>query len=577
MSPLLANQIAAGEVVERPASIVKELLENSLDAGAKHIQIDLEGGGMDLIKIRDDGSGIDKEDLSLALCRHATSKIYSIDDLQQISSLGFRGEALASIAAVTQFSLTSRTMNSEHAWRINSNDMARDFDVEPAAHPCGSTVEARNIFYNTPARRKFLRSEKTELGHIETIIKQIALCRHDVQLTLRHKNVVLLHARSNETGIQSSARVAAICGQFFVDNAITLDSDDGVIALRGWLGTEQTARSQNDLQYFYVNGRIVRDKLINHAIRMAYQDYLYEGKQPAYVLYLTLPHNLVDVNVHPTKHEVRFYESRQVHDFIVFHIQRALSGASPAVALETVEYTATTASNYAHTSYQNKPNNVWTQLAVHETATPFIAERIQVNNAVRMTEPNKNVSPHHALPHSLGQLIGLLHQQYVMLTAPQGLTLIHIQRAKQAIAYAALMHASIESPLISQPLLLPTSITLTVSVSEQVEHEMEQFAMLGIKLARLAEQRWVVRELPAVLKHANIEAGLIALCERTTPWSQAVISETLASYADTRTEFTLSEKEQTELIAAVSQLPEQTQRLFKPNRFISLDELAHLF
>ncbi len=571
MPPLLANQIAAGEVVERPASIVKELLENSLDAGAKTIQIDLDGGGMDLIKIRDDGCGIDKEDLVLALSRHATSKIRSIDDLQNINSLGFRGEALASIAAVTRLSLTSRPMGSEHAWKVNSDDSAQNFTLEPAAHPQGTTLEARNLFYNTPARRKFLRSEKTELGHIENVIKQMALSQHDVQITLRHKQSVLLHARGVNSATASATRIAAICGQPFINNALKIESDDGIVNLQGWLGTADAARSQNDLQYFYVNGRIVKDKLINHAIRMAYQDYLYEGKHPAYVLYLTLPHNQVDVNVHPTKHEVRFYESRQVHDFIVFHLQRTLSGVLPAMTLETVttsEPLAQSSSVHSHPIYHSKPTNLWTQLAVHETEAPYISG--VVNPTITSLATDVKTS-------SLGRVLGLLQQQYLLLESADGLAFIHIQRAKQAIAYQHLLNASAELPLVSQPLLLPTSMSLSSVMSEQVEQNIEQLTPFGIKLARMAQERWVVRELPAVLKHANIERALIELCKHSTEWSSDVLCKTLSKYADERVEFILSDKEQTELISDLSRLPDLAKHWLKPYRWVSLDEVERLF
>ena len=313
LSPQLANQIAAGEVVERPASVVKELVENSLDAGADKIQIDIENGGAGLIRIRDNGIGIAKEELALALARHATSKIADLADLEAILSLGFRGEALASISSVSRLTLTSRTAEQHEAWQVYAQGRDMETTIQPASHPIGTTVEVANLFFNTPARRKFLRSEKTEFSHIDEVIRRIALAKFNISFTLTHNGKVLRQYKSAVTNEQKLKRVAAICGDDFIQNALQIDWKHDDLHLSGWVALPHFNRPQNDLNYCYVNGRMVRDKIITHAIRQAYAEYLSNDQYPAFVLFIDLNPNDVDVNVHPTKHEVRFHQSRLVH------------------------------------------------------------------------------------------------------------------------------------------------------------------------------------------------------------------------------------------------------------------------
>ncbi len=318
LTPELANQIAAGEVVERPASVVKELLENSLDSGAKTITIEIENGGSSLIKIRDDGIGIYQEDLPLALARHATSKIASLDDLSQILSFGFRGEALASISSVSRLTLTSKPSDQANAWQAYAAGRDMQVEINPASHPNGTTVEVANLFFNTPARRKFLRSDKTEFQHIEETVKRIALAKSAITITLFHNGKRVAHyqgATSNDVADQQK-RIAAIFGDKFIENSIFIDWQHSNLHLRGWIGKMSVARSTNDLNYSYVNGRMMKDKTINHAVRQAFGDYLPKNNYPAFVLFLDLPPDDVDVNVHPAKHEVRFHQNRLVHDFI---------------------------------------------------------------------------------------------------------------------------------------------------------------------------------------------------------------------------------------------------------------------
>ena len=320
----LANQIAAGEVVERPASVVKELVENSLDAGATRIDIDIDKGGSRTIRIRDNGKGIPKDELGLALSRHATSKIATLDDLEAIASLGFRGEALASISSVSRLTLTSRTADQEEAWAAYAEGRDMDVQLKPAAHPVGTTLEVLDLFFNTPARRKFLRTEKTEFGHIDELLKRIALSRMDVTINLRHNGKVVRQYRAANTQIQKERRLAAVCGQAFLDHALAVELSHGDLKLGGWICSPQGARAQNDIQYCYVNGRMMKDKLINHAIRQAYETSLAPDQYAAYVLFIDVDPHQVDVNVHPAKHEVRFHQARLVHDFICQGLQSAL-------------------------------------------------------------------------------------------------------------------------------------------------------------------------------------------------------------------------------------------------------------
>mgnify|MGYP001158077969 CR=1 FL=1 len=329
LPPRLANQIAAGEVVERPASVVKELVENSLDAGATRIELDIEKGGHKRIKLRDNGIGIAKDELELALSRHATSKIATLDDLEQILSLGFRGEALASISSVSRLSLTSKPAGQEQAWQANCEGRDMAVSLQPAAHPDGTTIDVADIFYNTPARRKFLRTEKTEYQHIEDVIKRIALSRPDVAFVLRHNGKVT--KRFTAVGEdQLASRVGQVCGQAFLQHAIHTRCEYDSITLEAWLGDASQMRSSNDCQYSFVNGRGMRDKLILHALRQAYESVLALPEQPAFVVYLTIDPKEVDVNVHPAKHEVRFQQSRLVHDFICKAICDALSSSAGA-------------------------------------------------------------------------------------------------------------------------------------------------------------------------------------------------------------------------------------------------------
>ncbi|MEY2666638.1 MAG: mismatch repair protein MutL, partial [Pseudomonadota bacterium] len=321
LPPQLINQIAAGEVIDRPASIVKELLENCFDANATQLTIHIEQGGMRLIRICDNGTGIEKDDLPLALSRHATSKICNLDDLEHVKSMGFRGEALASISSVAKLTLTSRYGDDSHGWAVCSDGAEAFFDIQPAPHQKGTTVEVCDLFYNTPARRKFLKSEKTEFGHIETVVKRMALSRFTLGFSLFHAQKEILNLKPALTLEQEEQRVAAIFSDDFINNALHLDFEVSGLALRGWVSVPTFSRSQADMQFFYVNGRLVKDKSVSHAIKQAYSDVLYHGRHALFALYLTLDPSEVDVNAHPAKSEVRFRDSRAIHSFVLSCLQ----------------------------------------------------------------------------------------------------------------------------------------------------------------------------------------------------------------------------------------------------------------
>ncbi len=504
----LANQIAAGEVVERPASVVKELLENALDAGASHIDIEIGQGGSALIRVRDDGVGIHRDDLALALSRHATSKISSVDDLGRIQSLGFRGEALPSIASVSRLTITSRTAGEAAAWRIASESQT----PAPAAHPPGTTVEVRDLFYNVPARRKFLRTEKTEFAHVETVLRRIALSRFDVGFSLRHNQRLVrrLPAVADENGL---ARVATVCGQGFVDNCLEIEAEASGLRLWGWIGLPAFARSQADLQYFYVNGRIIRDRLVSFAVRQAYQDVLYHGRHPVYVLYLEMPAEQVDVNVHPTKHEVRFREARQVRDFLFGAIHRALAALRPGDVggAQGLAAGSSPAPGPAAGQAPAIPRQAAMPLRPHGASTEAQAYRHFVAEAAEaavMEAPPPGAAAGEAASQTqpLGHAIAQVHGVYILAENDAGLVLVDMHAAHERITYER-MKATMEAGGVrSQPLLVPVSMQVSpAEVALAREHE-GLFAELGFEIRQLGPDSLVIRAVPSLLCEADVAA-----------------------------------------------------------------------
>ncbi len=509
----LVNQIAAGEVVERPSSVVKELVENCFDAGASQITIDIEQGGARLIKIRDDGCGIVKEDLPLALSRHATSKIASLQDLEQVSSMGFRGEALPSISSVARLTLISRTQDADCAWRVNADGSEQDFDPQPDPHPFGTTVDVRDLFYNTPARRKFLKTEKTEFTHIETLIKRMALSRFDLGFTLTHNQKEILKLKPALNDSEQEQRIAGICGSAFIENAVKIDFAASDLQLTGWVGLPTFSRSQQDMQFFYVNGRLVRDKLVSHAVKQAYQDVLFHGRHPVFVLYLTLDPTLVDVNAHPAKLEVRFREGRLVHDFLFSALHRSLADVRPGrdvvqqVSIEPLPQTHTLADQQQNAfSVAAKPNYS-PKPPPQQASLPLQVEEVIQAYASLYPKPEPIAQAQAAQQQArpLGQAIAHLHNIYILSETANGIILVDAHAAHERVTYERLKLQYQNGAVPSQPLLLPIKIKVSSAEADLAEQEQDFFNTLGFELNRSGPETVVLRSIPALLGNSDME------------------------------------------------------------------------
>ncbi|WP_317931383.1 DNA mismatch repair endonuclease MutL [Halioxenophilus sp. WMMB6] len=524
LSPRLANQIAAGEVVERPASVIKELLENSLDAGAKQLQVDIEQGGVKLMRVRDDGGGIDKEDLTLALSRHATSKIYHLDDLEAVSSLGFRGEALASISSVSRLSLTSST-GGDCAWQAQAEGREMNTEIAPAAHPRGTTVEVRDLFFNTPARRKFLRTERTEYGRIEEVVKRLALSRFDVGISLRHNGRQIHAYAAADDQARRERRVAQICGPEFIKNSLAIDMERVGLRLWGWVALPAFSRSQADLQHFFVNGRAIRDKLVSHAVRQAFQDVLHHSRHPAFVLYLELDPASVDVNVHPTKHEVRFRDSRMVHDFLFKSLHHALAEVRPAAAVAEAAVPIESPSGLAVGEFAGQASmdlraQPPRELSLSSPAPaslfspnlPRPSERVSLSAAEQVAaygrlqpapEPSSN-EPEEIPP--LGFAIAQLKGIYILAENAAGLVVVDMHAAHERITYERLKQTVDASGVQAQPLLVPEAIAVSEGEADIAEQQTEVFSQLGFELQRSGPEAITIRQIPVMLANGNAEA-----------------------------------------------------------------------
>ncbi|MRJ21556.1 DNA mismatch repair endonuclease MutL [Pseudomonas haemolytica] len=569
LSPRLANQIAAGEVVERPASVIKELLENSIDSGAKRIDVDVEQGGVKLLRVRDDGSGISADDLPLALARHATSKIRDLEDLERVMSLGFRGEALASISSVARLTLTSRTRSAEQAWQVETEGRDMAPRVQPAAHPVGTSVEVRDLFFNTPARRKFLKAEKTEFDHLQEVIKRLALARFDVAFHLRHNGKTILSLHEANDDAARARRVAAVCGSGFLEQALPIEIERNGLRLWGWVGLPTFSRSQADLQYFFVNGRAVRDKLVAHAVRQAYRDVLFNGRHPTFVLFFEVDPSVVDVNVHPTKHEVRFRDGRMVHDFLYGTLHRALGDVRPddqlsapivtavvrpsgpeagefgpqgemslaANLLQSPQpqptYTAPNSGAGAGYQYQYTPRPQSTvpvaeaQAAYREFFAPLPGA--ESGAAPSLPEGGGDIPP---LGYALAQLKGI----YILAENAHGLVLVDMHAAHERIMYERLKIAMASEGLSGQPLLVPESLAVSQREADCAEEHHSVFQKLGFELQRLGPETLAIRQIPALLKQAEanrLVADVLAdLMEYgTSDRIQAHINELLGTMA----------------------------------------------
>jgi DNA mismatch repair protein MutL len=491
----LVNQIAAGEVVERPASVVKELVENSLDAGARAIFVDLQAGGCSLIRVRDDGGGIAADEISLALARHATSKISNLEDLDAIASLGFRGEALPSIASIARLALRSRATGADGAWQVEARDGAVG-EPTPVAHPAGTTVEVRDLFYNTPGRRRFLKSERTEYQHADKWLRRLALARPDVAFTVTHNGRVVLELPAAADRAGQRERLAAVCGETFAGRALYMEHESDGLAVRGWLGQPTFNRSQADLQYWYVNGRSISDRTLGHAARQAYRDVMFHGRHPAYVLYLSIDPASVDANAHPAKHEVRFRDGRRVHGVVAQAIEQAIAETSPAVAAASPAAAA-----HSHGSFRQAGMAfaVSSQAAVSEALDVYRSFGGGPRLAVAETPPGEDVPP---LGFAIAQLAGI----YILAENADGLVVVDMHAAHERIVYEKLKTAFDDDSLVRQPLLVPVSIEVSSFEAALAEDAADLFGQLGLGLGRSGPGTLVVREVPALLKQSDIEA-----------------------------------------------------------------------
>ena len=582
----LANQIAAGEVVERPSSVVKELVENSLDAGSTTIKIDIEKGGAKRIRISDNGSGIVKDELTLALSRHATSKIKNLNDLEGICSLGFRGEALASISSVSRLTLTSKPAEQESAWQAIAEGRDMAVALQPAAHPNGTTIDVVDLFFNTPARRKFLRTEKTEFSHIEEVIKRIALARFDVSFILSHNQKVIKHFRAVNNKSLFGKRVAQICGPKFIEHALEVDCQHGDLQLSGWVGLPSFARSQNDLCFSYVNGRMMRDKLINHAIRQAYSNLLPADTYPAFVLFLELDVREVDVNVHPAKHEVRFHQGRYIHDFIYSVCHNALSDSINSNLIPEHEYQTADlpqhqpeisavsysqspveqqGSDYQTTRDYIKPltkvadvNNETYQLSNQRDQSSYTHNNNQVSrNASKayqtlMTpmpddeesgESNKETISLESNENETLALITVVEQQYAVIKLNHELRLLSLNKIEQALKFIEVKERW-HQDFVSQPLLLPIKISLNYEQVSFIERQTGALKKIGIVVNVLTKNSVQIRQFPALLRNKDVNLSfnkllkllLIQNIEELTnnEWQQAFASLLTTSTYDTQ-------------------------------------------
>ena len=466
----LVDQIAAGEVIERPASVVKELIENGLDAGASRIEIDIERGGTGLVRVRDDGRGIEAQELPLAVARHATSKITSLEDLEAVTTLGFRGEALPSIGSVSRLRILSRNASADRGAEIAIAGGGEP-QLRPAAHPTGTTVEVRDLFFNVPARRKFVKSDATELGHIARLVERLALSRFDVSFRLRQGARVILEAPALDGDGTELSRLAKVLGADFAAGAVAVSHAAGPVMLSGWAGLPTRSRAQPDQQFWFVNGRSVRDRLLMNAVRLAYRDVLYHGRHPAYVLYLTLDPKLVDVNAHPGKLEVRFRDARQIHEFVFRALERALAETSPEASAVPAASGATLPPT--HTGWRGSPPSANEPLAfagapgeVRAPGLPLyspsrdpwaIAALVAKAPAGSAAPPGPSLTDE---AHPLGTAIAQLHGVYILAQTEGGLVLVDMHAAHERVLYEKLKADRARGPVPSQLLLEPLTVEL---------------------------------------------------------------------------------------------------------------------
>ncbi len=592
---LLINQIAAGEVIERPAAALKELLENSLDANATEISVQLDNGGIKRLRVTDNGRGIAKNELPLALMRHATSKIASLDDLQSVASMGFRGEALASMAAVAQLTLSSRTKDDAHGWQVEAID-GRISEPAPASGPVGTTIEIRELYFNTPARRKFLKTEATEFAHCEEAFKRIALSRPDVGFSLQHNGRTVWQLATPPQLLEdwqrdaALKRVAALLGEEFGRAAVGVSRSAANLTLHGLAALPAYSRGNRDAQYFFVNGRFVRDKIASHALRQAYQDILHHQRHPAFVLFLELPPEQVDVNVHPAKSEVRFRESQGIHQFIFHTLQQALATpdqpATPAVQPATSTTPFTRPAQLPLSAAQlNASYQVWgmqTQdagLRIEEVARG----NPEPHDAAQSPIPSPQSSHEHPLGYALAQLSGV----YILAQNTRGLIVVDMHAAHERIVYEKLKTSMDEERIATQPLLIPVTFHTDAIDVATVEAEQEALVKLGFDIAPLSPTTLAIRAMPVLLKQAEAEAAAReVLHELRTFGASRVLTErrnellaSLACHGAVRANRILSTTEMNALLREMEQTERSGQcNHGRPTWFqLSMNELDKMF
>ncbi|MDO9452453.1 MAG: DNA mismatch repair endonuclease MutL [Stagnimonas sp.] len=494
---VLINQIKAGEVVERPAAVVKELVENALDAGATEISVELEQGGLSRIRVRDNGHGIAPDELRLALARHATSKIASLDDLERVASLGFRGEALASILAVSRLQLTSRTATAPHAWRVGGEGAPDEREPLPAAAPVGTEIDVQDLFFATPARRKFMKSAGTEARHVEQSLRRLALARPSATISLKHEGRSLLAATAAHEATGFERRVGELCGREFLANALYREAEVGGLKLAGWIALPSFSRAQADLQFLSVNGRAVRDKLLGAAMKRAYADALHSTRYPAFVLHLTLDPANVDVNVHPQKTEVRFREGARVHDFLFGLVHRWLREVRP----EPEQHHAAT---FGGASMPTNTGYLLPLTTSYSVAEPFARYGASQAAATPTWATLAAVSqpPPAAQQHPLGYAVAQLHGLFILAQNTQGLVVVDQHAAHERVIYERYKRELQEGGVPSQSLLTPQAMAVTEDEAEAAEQRASLLAAAGLQVDRVGPAQLAIRAIPPLLDAA---------------------------------------------------------------------------
>lgn len=516
LSEQLSNQIAAGEVVERPASVVKELIENALDAGAKQIDVTIQGGGILKIMVTDQGAGISQAELPMAMKRFATSKIASIDDLHRVASMGFRGEALASIASVSRFAIRSRPATQDVAYECRVDGGTDDVAHTPVSHPVGTTVEVRDLFYNTPARRRFLRSERTEQAHIEDMVKRLAMSRFDVGFTLKTQAKTVFACDVAATREDQEARLVQLCGPAFIESSCFFDATHMGMRLWGWLGLPTFNRAQADIHYFFLNGRSIKDRVVNHAIREAYRDVMYHGRYPAFVLYLSCDPTSVDVNVHPTKAEVRFRDSRMVHDFLRHQVEQVLAqskpgsttlSASPMRTQQGTAFEVTAVSDTLRATMPSMPSMPPSQSSMSLTQARVDAQHALNQGAVALAERVKaDASSAMAKETSdapLGFAIAQCHGKFILAENAKGMVVVDMHAAHERIVYERMKKAYDAANMKRQPLLVPVEVMLSQGEVDWVQEMHGFLATLGLYVQVVSDVCVAIREVPALLSRVD--------------------------------------------------------------------------